>query len=90
MKALHQAFVQEAWGHVIRRLLEDLPDEITVPAELVERARVLDGHYIPTRYPNGHPEGTPFDHYGELQSGEAVAHAEAIIAFVRISMASRG
>jgi HEPN domain-containing protein len=90
VKALHQSLLEEAWSHVVRRLLEDLPEDITVPRELIERARVLDGHYIPTRYPNGHPEGTPFDHYGELQSGEAIAHAEAIITFVRVSMAPRG
>jgi HEPN domain-containing protein len=89
VKALHLSLVQEAWGHVIRRLLEELPEAITVTAEILDRARVLDGYYIPARYPNGHPEGAPFEHYGELQSREAVGHADAIVAFVRVSMAQR-
>lgn len=89
-KALHLSFQQEAWGHVVRRLLEQLPEEVTIPRELLERARVLDGYYMPARYPNGHPEGAPFEHYGELQSGEAIEHAEAIVAFVRVSVAPGG
>lgn len=73
-----------------RRLLEDLPDEIPVPPELPDRARALDAHYVPTRDPNGHPDGTPAEHYGDLQSREAIAHADAILEFVRVSLARRG
>jgi HEPN domain-containing protein len=40
-----------------------------------------------TRYPNGHPEGPPFEHYGEIQSGEALRYAGEILAFVRAEMA---
>jgi hypothetical protein len=36
---------------------------------------------------NIHPEGLPFEHYGPLQSEEAIGHAGAIIAFVRSQMA---
>jgi HEPN domain-containing protein len=46
---------QEAWGHVVARLLAELP--LSVPEDLVAKAKVLDGFYIPTRYANGHPEG---------------------------------
>lgn len=52
-----------------------------------EQARVLDNFYIPTRYPDSHPEGAPFEHYGPLQSQEAIRYASAIIAFVRLHMA---
>jgi len=85
VKALHLHLGQEAWGHVVARLLVQLP--VPAPAELVERARVLDNFYVPSRYPNSHPEGAPFEHYGPLQSGEAVEHARAILAFVRSQMA---
>ncbi len=67
------------------RLLRDLPLE--VPEEIVERARVLDNFYIPTRYPNGHSEGAPFEHYGKLQSEEAIRHASSILEFVSSQMA---
>jgi HEPN domain-containing protein len=85
VKALHLHLGQEAWGHAVARLLNELP--LAVPGELVERARVLDNFYVPSRYPNSHPEGAPFEHYGPLQSQEAIAHARAIIDFVRPQMA---
>lgn len=84
-KALHLARGQEAWGHVIARLLRDLP--LPVPADLVDKARVLDNFYIATRYANGHPEGAPFEHYGPLQSRDAIAYAGEILDFVRAEMA---
>lgn len=87
VKALHLHLGQEAWGHVIARLLHDLPDTLSVPEELIEKAHVLDSFYIPTRYPNSHPEGAPFEHYGQLQSEEAIRYAREIIEFVRSQMA---
>lgn len=78
---------EEAWGHVVARLLGTLPVEVTPPSDLVDRAKVLDGFYIPTRYPNGFPEGAPFEHFGELQSRDAIAHADEILAFVRSKVA---
>lgn len=83
-KALHQHLGREARGHVVADLLEALPLE--VPPDLVERARVLDNFYIPTRYPNAHPAGAPSDHYGPLQSADALEHAGAILGFVRSRM----
>ena len=82
---MHLELGQEAWGHVIARLLQDLPLE--VPKDLVEKGKVLDNFYIPTRYANGHPEGPPFEHYGSLQSKEAIRYAGEILDFVRSKMA---
>ena len=85
VKALHLWLGQEAWGHVVARLLAELP--LTVPEHLVDQGRVLDNFYIPTRYANGHPEGAPFEHYSNLQSSQAIAYASEIITFVRTQMA---
>jgi HEPN domain-containing protein len=85
VKSLHLHRGQEAWGHVVARLLKDLP--LPVPDDLIEKAKVLDNFYIPTRYPNGHPQGAPFEHYGRLQSEEAIKYAGSIIEFVRSQMA---
>jgi HEPN domain-containing protein len=87
VKALHLHLGQEAWGHVVARLLQELPETTAGPAELVEKGRVLDGFYIPSRYPNSHPEGAPFEHYGPLQSEEAIRYAGEILEFVRSQMA---
>ncbi|MCX6674596.1 MAG: HEPN domain-containing protein [Methanothrix sp.] len=86
-KALHLSLGQEAWGHVVARLLMELPDDIDVSEEMVEKAKVLDNFYIPTRYPNGHSQGAPFEHYGRLQSEEAIRYARSILEFVRSQMA---
>ncbi|MFQ3630097.1 HEPN domain-containing protein [Roseiflexus sp.] len=85
VKALHLVHKQEAWGHVVARLLADLP--MSIPPALIDKGRVLDNFYIPTRYPNGHPAGAPFEHYGILQSEQAIAYAREIIEFVRGHMA---
>ena len=83
MKAAHYARGQEAWGHVVRQLLEDF----AAPSELIDKGRVLDSYYIPTRYPTGHVEGAPFEHYGSLQSTDAITYAGQIIEFARLHVA---
>lgn len=87
VKALHLRAGQEAWGHVVAQLLEELPETIDVPALLIEKGRVLDNFYVSSRYPNGHSTGAPFDHYGPLQSEVAIQYASEIIEFVRTQMA---
>ena len=87
VKALHLRQGQEAWGHVVVRLLRELPVDVRAEDALIERARVLDTFYIPARYPNSHSEGAPFEHYGPLQSEEAIGYAGAIIEFVRRQIA---
>jgi len=87
VKALHLHFGQEAWGHVVRKLIEELPPSVAVPTSLLDKARVLDSFYLPTRYANGHPEGSPFEHYGSLQSEEAIKYAGEVIEFCRSQMA---
>jgi HEPN domain-containing protein len=47
----------------------------------------MDKYDIPTRYANGHPEGAPFEHYGPLQSQEAIRYAREIIEFAGLQMA---
>ena len=85
VKSLHLFLKQEAWGHVVARLLNELP--ISVSEDLIDKARVLDSFYIPTRYANGHPDGAPFEHYGKIQSMEAIDYAGEILEFVRSQMA---
>ena len=87
VKALHLHKGQEAWGHVVAKLLGALPSDVAAPQDLVEKAKVLDNGYVPTRYPNGHVEGAPLDHYGPLQSEAAIRYAREILDFVRVQMA---
>jgi HEPN domain-containing protein len=85
VRALHLWLNQDAWGHVVAKLLDELP--INLPPELVEMGKVLDNFYVPARYPNGHAEGPPFAHYGILQSTQAIDYAGQILAFVTSTMA---
>ncbi len=87
VKALHLALGQEAWGHVVARLLSELP--MTVPDKLVQKAKVLDNFYVATRYANSHSEGPPFEHYGPIQSEDAIKYAREILSFVRLQMAEQ-
>jgi len=87
VKALHLRLGQEAWGHVVRRLLQELPPAVSVSPGLLDKARVLDQYYIGTRYPNGHESGPPAEHYGQLQSDEAIRYAREIVELCRLQMA---
>jgi HEPN domain-containing protein len=82
VKALHLRLGQEAWGHVVARLLAELPASARPDHALIDAAKVLDTFYIPTRYPDSHAAGPPFEHYGRLQGEEALRHARDIVAFV--------
>jgi len=85
IKSLHLHLGEEVWGHTIEKLLKELPFRIS--QKLIDKAKVLDSFYIPTRYPNGFPEGAPYQHYGKLQAEEAIKYAKEIIEFVRSKMA---
>ncbi|MEM4455249.1 MAG: HEPN domain-containing protein [Thermofilaceae archaeon] len=83
VKALYQKLGVEVWGHSVSRMLASLPEEHKPPLELLEWAKELDRHYIPTRYPNFYPEGAPMDYYTRGDAERAVRYAEAIIEFCR-------
>src|SRR3990172_6086237 len=87
VKALHLHLGQEAWGHVVARLLGELPAKAAPPEALVEQGRGLDTFYVPTRSPTTPRGGPPFEHYGPLQGEDAIRHARAIVEFVRSQMA---
>ena len=88
VKALHHFWGQDPWGHVVAVLLDDLDSDI--PEGLINKAKELDGYYIPPRYPNSHAAGPPFHHFSELQSDRAIAYAREIIHFARAQMAQAG
>lgn len=83
VKALYQKLRIEVWGHSISRMLKHLPNNYKPPEELIDKAKELDRHYVPTRYPNFHPEGAPLDYYTKEDAKRAVKHAEEIIKFCR-------
>ena len=83
VKAPYQKLGIEVWGHPISRTLDSLPSDLKPPQDLIDKAKELDRHYIPTRYPNFHPEGAPLDYYTKEDAERAVNYAEEIIKFCR-------
>lgn len=83
VKALYQALGIEVFGHSISRMLQHLPDEYRPTQDLIDKAKELDRHYIPTRYPNFHPEGAPLDYYTKNDAERVIKYAEEILEFCR-------
>jgi len=83
LKALFQKLGMEAWGHTLTALAGNLPAEISLPDGLLDGCRVLDKHYILTRYPNGFDSGAPTDFYTAEEARTAIRRAEEILAFCR-------
>ena len=85
VKALLYYVNEVPWGHSVRVLLDRYfrkigrdPDE-----ELMRLARELDRHYIPSRYPNAYPAGTPHEAYDAYTSRSAIEAARRIVDFVK-------
>jgi HEPN domain-containing protein len=83
LKALFQKLGMDAWGHTLTALIGNLPPPASPPEGLIDNAKRLDKHYIPTRYPNGFDSGAPTDFYTKEEARVAVGYAEEIIEFCR-------
>lgn len=74
------------WGHAITPMLDRL-EGVAVSEEMVAHGQLLDAYYIPTRYPNGFPEGKPADYFNRRKATEAVDAAAQIIRFCEDNLA---
>jgi HEPN domain-containing protein len=77
LKAVLQSQGKDAFGHALAVLLAECAAK--PPADLMRRAKALDKHYIPARYPNGLPAGAPMDFYTDAEAKKAVTDADAIV-----------
>ena len=90
IKALFQKLYLDAWGHTLSILLANLPEENRADSSLIDRAKALDKHYIPTWYPNGFEQGAPVDFYTLREAEQAIVAAEVIFEFCRNQMGEQG
>jgi HEPN domain-containing protein len=81
MKAVFQKMHAEAWGHAVADLLDELSKTHAVPGGLVQKALELDKAYIPARYPNAHPSGSPRRKYTREEAERLTAYAKEILRF---------
>lgn len=70
-------------GHSIERLCHNAAAWDTAFAQGVRRWAILDGFYVPTRYPNSLPDSIPARIYTQSAAQEAVRLAEEMVSVVR-------
>ena len=85
VKAILYSINEAPWGHSIRILLERYIEKSGSPQieYLMECARELDRHYIPSRYPNAHPSGTAFEAYDPKTAERALECSRGILKYAR-------
>jgi HEPN domain-containing protein len=76
--------------HSLTEMIEAAKRQVNALAGLLEDARQLDLHYIPSRYPNGLPSGYPHRFYGKPMAEKAAAAAEGILVVVRDHYQAQG
>lgn len=69
-------------GHSVHRLAQEAAAWIPDFSSLATRWGILDTYYIPTRYPNGLPDGIPAQVYNRPVAEDAVKLAEEVVMFV--------
>ncbi|AEJ61860.1 HEPN domain protein [Spirochaeta thermophila DSM 6578] len=83
VKAVFQKMGAEAWGHSVVDLLEELRGFYEVPERLIDMALELDKAYIPTRYPDALPSGSPRTRYSRLEAERMIAYAQEIFDYCK-------
>ncbi len=73
----------ETWGHSVSDLLDDLNNFTLLPKGLRDKALELDKAYIPTRYPDAHPSGSPRKRYSRIEASRLIDYAREVIALCK-------
>ena len=71
------------WGHDLLALAQRAREaglEISEPVH--EAVLRLSRHYMPARYPDAHPAGSPGERYGSADAAQALDDARAVISLV--------
>lgn len=77
-------------GHSIGRLATDAARYHGDFQNMTRKWSILDTYYIPTRYPNGLPDGIPADAYNSEAARGALSLASEIVAYVEGLLSSPG
>lgn len=82
LKAVLYGLGSPAAGHSILMLADLLKNaEVLLPEDLLTDARALDRHYIPPRYPDAYPSGSPFQFYDRPTATGALEASERMASF---------
>lgn len=69
-------------GHSVARLCQAASEYDLRFSDFSKRWSILDGYYIPTRYPNGLPDGIPAEVYTQEAAKSAVGMADEAVQFI--------
>lgn len=83
LKSVYQKLSAEVWRYSVKRLLDGLKETTKVSEELIEKGKILDKFYIPSRYPNGWAEGIPSDYITKEDAINAISNSEKILQFCK-------
>jgi HEPN domain-containing protein len=81
---------REVLGHAVLEFVRDLIRQDPAFTAAEAPAGRLDRYYIPARYPNGLPGGTPFQSYTAEDLATALRDVEAIFAAAEPFLRGRG
>lgn len=70
-------------GHSVAALCSWCGEHNKDFSSIRDEIAILDGYYIPTRYPNGLPDGIPANIYTRKPAAEALSLAKLVIDFVK-------
>lgn len=70
-------------GHSVERLCASDAQYQPEFVEKVRRWRILVGFYIPTRYPNGLPDGIPANIYTQEVAQSSVRMVEEVVMWIK-------
>lgn len=70
-------------GHSVRNLIERVSSIDIKFKELKDKLPILDSYYIPTRYPNGLPDGIPADVFTQEAAKNALELAKSTVESVQ-------
>jgi HEPN domain-containing protein len=84
LKAVYQRYGLNIWEDTVSALIGNLPPAAGSPPETLRRyARLLDQHYVSTRFPEGFDSGEATDFFTRAEARTAIQYAEAILEFCR-------
>jgi len=69
--------------HSLVEMVQEGGKKVDRLTDLLDQARELDLHYIPSRYPNGIPSGYPHQFYGKKVADQALIAAEKIFSTIQ-------
>ena len=83
LKAILEHYGSPTIGHNLLVLVDEASRFTSTHQKVQDAARILNRHYIPTRYPNAFPSGAPIHMYNERDAKEALDYVEEVLSFAR-------